>query len=511
MRYYIVSFIIAALYSNSIAGQKRSTDQIYVNSIYSTIENRQLRLDFELDLSEVRLKKGNSIYLYPQIVYQKDTLELPLILVNGKNAHRVYKRLSKGKKRAINALVIEELKKGDTYIDYNIAINYKSWMHQAKLILYKADCACGVVNKRRLLLEEQINDNTSFSTPESEDTQILNVNYNDSISLRLKEVKPKREDTKIRFEQGEAYIHFEQGKSEILFNFKDNRGKLNQVEAFFNSVIRDNDIQVRGIQVVGYCSIEGSYQRNMELSQQRAFAFTHWLQSRYPEISPYLFQVDWKGEDWSKLAQLISESNLYWRYGALDIIYRYGIFDGREKELMLLQNGIPYQTMEKLYFPLLRRVYYRVDYIVKPFGIEESQKIIQETPNKLSVFEMYALAESYGRNTKAYSQTIDLAAETYPTDLIASNNATAHAIARGEYIKAQLLIDRTPDSIEKFNNQGVLCTVQNKWVEAEYWFLKAIKSGSKEAKQNLELIKEKILNQLVEDENRSEEYIHIPF
>ncbi|MGL5261766.1 MAG: DUF3868 domain-containing protein, partial [Bacteroides sp.] len=302
MKKIILSFVFLHL-CHFLFGQNKYREPIYINSLESSIQDDYLNLSFELDFRECKLKKGNSIFIYPVLATPSDTLQLPLLLVNGKHAHRAYKR-SKIRQLKLNAYIEQEFEKNQTLIPYDLLLTYKPWMSQAQLLIYKADCSCGNLKQRQLILKENISSKPSRTPYVPSAGRSLEVQTSDSLSLSLRELEVVEEQEKARYEQGEAYLHFEQGKSQIRYDIGDNHNKLNQVVSFFNRVVRDRDIEIKGIEVVGYCSIEGTYQRNLQLSHDRAFAFKEWLQWRYPELNNSFYHIQWKGEDWLKLTQL---------------------------------------------------------------------------------------------------------------------------------------------------------------------------------------------------------------
>ena len=74
-------------------------------------------------------------------------------------------------------------------------------------------------------------------------------------------------------------------------------------------------------------------------------------------------EVNYIGEDWDKLRELAAAStSLPGREEVLAIIDNTDIFKGREKKLMDLQGGVPYNFMMSGIFPLLRRVEIVVEY-----------------------------------------------------------------------------------------------------------------------------------------------------
>ena len=87
----------------------------------------------------------------------------------------------------------------------------------------------------------------------------------------------------------------------------------------------------------------------------------NYLRGRY-QLPANIYRVDWRGEDWIGLKQLILRHGMPDEDRVLDIIENYGVFEGREKRLMDLKNGQPYRYMLKQFFPKLRRVDYKITY-----------------------------------------------------------------------------------------------------------------------------------------------------
>lgn len=484
---------------------------IHINSLTASVQQNNFDIGLNLDLSEYKLERGNSLYLYPILASKNDTIRLPHIIINSRSAQQSYRRYP-NHHRYKGALIVQQFRKRASHLDYHITTPYRQWMQHAQLLIYKADCFCGAIQSKNLIIKEELNRDIKRGTREnvSKNRYRMTIQSVDSIPYEVPEYRPTKEFHKIRSEQGEAYLSFKQGKYDLLYNYKENSRKLTQVASFFNRVVRDRDIEVTAIDIVGYCSVEGSYHRNIKLSHDRATSFLNWLQNRYPELLPHLFHVEWRGEDWDKLTSLIESSNYIWKYSALDIIHRYNLFEGREAMLMKMLGGTPYRAMYKNFFPQLRRVTYRITYNVRPFKVEDSQEIIDHSPHKLSIFEMYALANAYGRGSNEFYKTIDKAAETYPTDLIAINNATAFALSRGEHNRALEMLTNTPDGADKFNNLGVLFALKREFNKAVYWFERAIELHSEEAVKNLKSIQVR-LNSQYNTDNSQPRQIRIPF
>lgn len=159
-----------------------------------------------------------------------------------------------------------------------------------------------------------------------------------------------------------CYFSYPQGGWQIQKGYGDNAYELEKLDRFIRSSFADTLIYVRRITLTGYCSIEGSYADNEKLAHNRANGFRNYLNFEYGLSRRYPVQVDYIGEDWDKLRELVDASTLPGREEVLAIIDHTDIFKGREKKLMDLQGGVPYNQMMTELFPLLRRVEIVVEY-----------------------------------------------------------------------------------------------------------------------------------------------------
>lgn len=176
-----------------------------------------------------------------------------------------------------------------------------------------------------------------------------------------------------------CYFSYPQGDWQIRRDYGDNAYELEKLDKFMRSSFADTLIYVRRITLTGYCSIEGSYADNEILACNRANDFKNYLNSEYGLSRRYPVTVDYIGEDWDKLRSLVDTSTLPGREDILTIIDNTDIFKGREKKLMDLQNGIPYNRMMTELFPLLRRVEIVVEYDLHRIIEERFQCKLTET------------------------------------------------------------------------------------------------------------------------------------
>ena len=81
------------------------------------------------------------------------------------------------------------------------------------------------------------------------------------------------------------------------------------------------------------------------------------------------------------------------------------------------------QALLKEVYPQLRLVEYTVSYTVVPFSVEQGREIIHTCPDKMNHYEMFQVADSYGKGSDEYNKIIRMIADRFPDDRIANNNA----------------------------------------------------------------------------------------
>ena len=153
-----------------------------------------------------------------------------------------------------------------------------------------------------------------------------------------------------------CYLNYPQGSAKIIPDFENNSSELRKLDDFIRQVFRDSLIYVDSIRLSGYCSIEGSYGVNERLAKTRVMGFKNYLDNEYDLSQRYPIRVNWVAEDWDELLKLVEDSDMPKRDEVIYLIENVGVFQGREKRLMDLDNGVPYRYMSKHFFPGLRRV-----------------------------------------------------------------------------------------------------------------------------------------------------------
>ena len=111
-------------------------------------------------------------------------------------------------------------------------------------------------------------------------------------------------------------------------------------------------------------------------------------------------------------------------------------------------------------------------------------------PQKLSLNEMYMVANSYEKGSKDYNELFDVAVKMFPNDELANLNAAYTAIDRGDTVSAEQYLKKAGSSPQTDNALGAVAVLKKDYSTAKSYFQKAADAGLAEAKTNLqELLK----------------------
>lgn len=319
-----------------------------------------LPIEINVSVRNVMIRSGNSLVLTPVLESGTKSVELPEIIINGTRRDKMYRRaVAMNRQNPFPApyTVLRANKRSRATIDYRIVLPMESWMMPSTLTFYEKLYECN--GKQRLVSKATLA--TLMPEPQPAPIQIIPV--------PIVATPPPVEipEPQVFQKEGEAFLDFPVGQWRILRNYRNNATELDRINATLDSVFRNKDATIKAIYLTGYASPEGSYELNEKLSKNRADAFRTYLMERYG-YSPGLYHVDWRGEDWSGLTQLIQDSSMPWKESVLEIIRETDVFDGRETKLMNLEGGNPYRYMSQYFFPKLRKVQYKILYTITEPG-----------------------------------------------------------------------------------------------------------------------------------------------
>ncbi|HJF90720.1 MAG TPA: DUF3868 domain-containing protein [Alistipes onderdonkii] len=424
----------------------------------------------------------------PVLVSGERSLALPAVSLMGRNSYRNHRRalaLMSAKERGAYEksapyYVVPDYK-GDSRMDYRLALPYEAWMSSAKLTLQRIDCGCG---------KSSVTDVRLLAGKVSLEEVIVIERYR--IEPHLAYIRPEAEAVKSRAEQGESFLDFAVGKTSVNPEFGRNAAELEKIRRMIDLVQDDKDLTIKRIVIVGYASPEGSLAMNERLSEGRAKALRDYLQSRYPAIPGSLYSIRFGGENWDDLVEAVQTSDMPDKQAVLDIIDRYSIIGGREAKLMALKGGTPWRYMLREMFPSLRKVTVTVDYDVRNFDAEEAKAVVKTRPQNLSLNELYLVANTYEPGSEDFNSLFETAVRLYPESVTATVNAAVAALERRDFVGAERYLRsvKSPDRIPECDNAwGLLLMLRDQdYDRAAPYFEAARAAGLKAAQQNLDEI-----------------------
>ncbi len=302
-------------------------------------------------------------------------------------------------------------------------------------------------------------------------------------------LRPAAEAVKMREEHATVRIGFKVARHDILPTFGQNYVELLKVKELLSPLLsgRPGDIEVEEASIRGYASPEGGFEYNRNLSQRRADSFKNYLLNRYGSLRGLSsFSAMGLGEDWEGLRKSVEEhSAVPMRSQVLAIIDFVDLYSGREKQLMDLGGGVPYNYMLEHLFPALRRMEMEVRYRVRSYRPEEVGRIYDSRPQDLSQEEIYEVAQR--RNDAStprhlYGLEYAKAAKYFPEDRIANLNASSAALVRGDLKEAWTYLSRLVDAPEATNNLGLYYWLKGDLPRAEAYFKRSLRDPAQAEK-----------------------------
>lgn len=393
-------------------------------------------------------------------------IEFPLIFINSRNQQIYFER-------HLNELYPEALalrkKRGvDLDIDYLRSVKYEPWMERSVLKLKKQSCACDDRTDRGEMFIARL---AQPSVP----------------AIRLYPVyllPPADNRVKVREERGSAYLCFEVDKWDIKPDYMTNPTELMKIHNSVNFVKNDSDVTIRKMTIEGYASPEAPYSHNLMLSEKRTEALKNYLLTT--NIARGItIEASGKGENWEGFIQYLNtHADIPQRSRLLSIAT--SDLDSDEKERLMRKDameGFLYAVHNG--FPSLRCTNYTVIYTVRPFTLEESERVFETRPVNLNLNEIYRLADKYAKNEEKYYAIIRKAYMLYPNDSYINLTMACLAIEKGAADEAARYLSKVKPSAEKTMNEGLVAWLRGDYEKAVQLVEQARRKGVKEAARQL--------------------------
>ena len=470
-RYSILLMLLVFLSAIVYAKEKKQKDNTKVYDYVMKVNRSTLavvdsNVVVSLQMTAIQdVPATQSVVLIPELedtVTQRSVV-LPMIFLNSSNQQIYFDRYLK--EEYPDALALHKKRGENLDIDYLRTVKYEPWMENAVLKLLKQSCACNKQKNRGELLL------ASFNKKKPE-IQLFPIYL----------LPPADNSQKVREESGSAYLCFEVNKWDIKPDYMTNPVELQKIFNSLNMVKNDSDVTIRKMTIEGYASPEGPNDHNLMLSEKRTEALKNYMNMMNSAIK---IEASGKGENWDGFVKyLTTHPNTPQRDRLLSIARSNRTPDEKEQQMRKeAPEGFLYVVRNA--FPSLRCTNYTVVYTVRPFTIEESERVFETRPANLSLNEIYRLADKYSSNEEKYYSIIRKASLIYPNDSYINLTMAFLAIKRGAADEAAEYLSKVKACPEKTMNEGIVAYMKGDMGRAMKLVQEAARKGLSQASQQL--------------------------
>lgn len=469
----IAPFGFASNATDTVPAGKKGTSVVTGISVGDfTVEHvgDYMVVDMVVNLKKLNVKSNRAVLLTPRLSNGEDSVEMDPIGIYGRRRYFYYLRNEKNMLSGNENEITHRARQKPDSIKYRKTLPYADWMDGATVSLYRKDCGCC---KKKLSDEEGILGR-----------------HDEQFFPKLIFVTPEAELSKQRSIEGSAYIDFPVNQTDIRSDYRQNATELARIKHTIDTVRNDADIVITSVWFKGYASPEATYAHNTELAKGRTAALKRYMQYLY-KFDDGVITTEYEPEDWAGLRLFVENSNIGHRNEILDIIDSDADPDAKEQKI---RQTYPqeYSFLLEACYPSLRHTDYRISYTVRTYtDTAEIRRLLYEEPQKLSLNEIYLVAQDYEPGSDEFSEVFEIAVRMFPQDTAANLNAANAAIRRGDYTAAGRYLEKTGKSPEAVYARGVLAVKTEDYIAARKFMSAALEAGLDKAAVVLERLEGK--------------------
>lgn len=423
VRYGIAKILIYALLPLCAApvlkAQSLMDGQMEVRNLAVSRQEDKLFVSLDLDVSALKVGTNREVVFAPILSKGEHLVELPAVMVAGRN--RYYHHLRNKSTVSLDKLY----RSGERdVIEYRLVVPYEKWMTNAALnVSNTTNGCCGAPILNDISLLENVLPEKSVMTFFPEYVYI----------------RPKAEQ-KINQIEGSAYIDFPVNRTEVYPEYRRNPQELKKILATIDAVREDADTRILAISIKGYASPEGSYTNNIRLAKGRTATLKEYVRKQY-HFPDSLFTTSYEPEDWEGLRRFVEGSHLTHRDEILRLIDSDMEPDAKDRKIKVNYRD-DYAYLLREVYPGLRHSDYVVRYEVRAYtDPEEIKHLLRTQPQKLSLEEMYFVAQDMEPGSEEYNETFEIAVRMFPEDATANLNAANTAMRLGNLPLAEKYLE----------------------------------------------------------------------
>lgn len=471
-KYRIAKILICALLPLCVASvlkaQPLMDGQMEVQNLAVSRQEDKIFISLDLNVSALKVGTNREVVFAPTLSKGEHLMELPAVMVAGRN--RYYHHL-----RNKSAVSLDRLyRSGERdVIEYRLVVPYEKWMTNAALNVSNTTNGC-------------------CGTPILNDISLLeNVLPEKNVMAFFPEyvyIRPKAEQ-KINQIEGSAYIDFPVNRTELYPEYRRNPQELKKILATIDAVREDADTRILAISIKGYASPEGSYTNNIRLAKGRTATLKEYVRRQY-HFPDSLFTTSYEPEDWEGLRRFVEGSHLTYRDEILRLIDSDMEPDAKDRKIKVTYRD-DYAYLLREVYPGLRHSDYVVRYEVRAYtDPEEIKRLLRTQPQKLSLEEMYLVAQDMEPGSEEYNETFEIAVRMFPEDATANLNAANTAMRLGNLPLAEKYLEKAGDTSEAVYARGIHAVLSGNYEEAETLLKEADRKGQEKAKEMLKCLEE---------------------
>ena len=474
LKRYTVFAFAALLLATQAKANHEMQDSLTASRVTLKRDGSYLTVSMTLHLDGAEAKGDRAILLTPLLENEEANKALRPVGIYSRN--RYYHYAQHGKTNMLGGadeLSYKDKDKPDT-LAYRVIIPYEPWMDGASLTLLRQDYGCC----DKVIAEQSQTIGRFARRPE--------------FVPQLAYVQPEVERVKVRALAGTAYIDFRVNRTEIRPDYRNNRRELDKIIATVDSVRADKDITVTSLAIKGYASPEGSYAGNARLANGRTEALKEYVSGLYHFDAGFI-RTSSEPEDWEGLRRYVEKSGLAHKQEILALIDSGEEPDRKERRI---HSAYPedYRILLRDCYPALRRSDYRIEYTIRSFtDVEEMRRVMRTQPQKLSLQELFLVAQDCEPGSREFDEVFDIAVRMYPDDPVANLNAANIALRHKDPKTARRYLAKAGDTPQAVYARGICALLEKNYAEAETLLKQAQSQGIAEAGaalKELELMKQ---------------------
>ena len=405
-----------------------------------------MSVGMDLRLSDFALHGDRAVIFTPVLINGSDSLAFDPVGLYGRIRHIQYVRYGEHALGGDNETSYRYSERPETE-PYLQTVPYQEWMNGATLYMRRCDYGCC-----NALLDEDY-------APLADWRELC-------YTPKYHYVTPVAEKEKMRELKGRAYIDFPVNRTELYPDYRKNPTELQKIIATIDSVRNDSDVTVKRITIKGWASPESPWENNTRLAKGRTATLKQYVQNlyRFPEG---FIETDYYPEDWIGLRAFVEESNLPHRNEILALIDDPNIEPDPKEWRLKTTYPDEYKFLLATVYPALRHSDYTIEYTIRHYSDPaEIRRIMAEAPQKLSLEELFVLAQTLEPGSDEYNEVFETAVRMYPNDPTANLNAASAALQRNDTASAEKYLSKAGDSPEAQYARGVYAAMTGDFAKA---------------------------------------------